>query len=234
MSKKYPYLTKNGRKDYLHRHILEDFYGRRLEKNEHVYHINGDSLDNSISNLVIIKKNACKAFTVKKKMIENRIDKFLFDKEVKLEQWGAGEWVDEPDFITFFYKYYECCICRHAIKIRTLAEGFKKDSLSMGHLCGYIQLPKNHPFLKMEMFDIPLEVHGGISYSEKGYIGFHCGHMGAGDYIPSLEKIRKANLSSRKPVNWEQYSIFKSIYRNVEFVINEIISVVEQLEKLNE
>jgi len=59
MSKnKYPHITFNGRKIRLHRHIMEEHLGRILQENEHVYHINGDSLDNRIENLVvIIKKN---------------------------------------------------------------------------------------------------------------------------------------------------------------------------------
>lgn len=54
---KYPYKTKNGKKKRLHRHIMEEFLGRELEPHEHVYHLNGDPLDNRIQNLVVIKKN---------------------------------------------------------------------------------------------------------------------------------------------------------------------------------
>lgn len=54
---KYPYKTKNGKKMRLHRHIMEEFLGRQLESDEHVYHLNGDPHDNRICNLVVIKKN---------------------------------------------------------------------------------------------------------------------------------------------------------------------------------
>ena len=58
MSKnKYPHKTINGVKKRLHRHLMEEHLGRLLEPNEHVYHLNGDSKDNRIENLVIIKKN---------------------------------------------------------------------------------------------------------------------------------------------------------------------------------
>lgn len=57
MSKnRYQAQRKNGKKDYLHRHIMEEFLGRPLEYMEHVYHINGDPKDNEIGNLVVIKK----------------------------------------------------------------------------------------------------------------------------------------------------------------------------------
>lgn len=54
----YPHKTINGVKKRLHRHIMEEHLGRMLEPNEHVYHLNGDSKDNSLDNLVVIKKNS--------------------------------------------------------------------------------------------------------------------------------------------------------------------------------
>lgn len=53
----YLYKTISGKKDRVHRHIMEEHLGRELDKNEHVYHLNGDSLDNDLDNLVVIKKN---------------------------------------------------------------------------------------------------------------------------------------------------------------------------------
>jgi hypothetical protein len=53
----YNYKTINGKKNRLHRHLMEEFIGRPLESFEHVYHVNGDSTDNRIENLIIIQKN---------------------------------------------------------------------------------------------------------------------------------------------------------------------------------
>lgn len=53
----YPHKTINGKKKREHRHIMEAYLGRELEPDEHVYHINGDSRDNRIDNLIVIKKN---------------------------------------------------------------------------------------------------------------------------------------------------------------------------------
>lgn len=53
----YPHKTINGVKKTVHRHVMEEHLGRPLEHHEHVYHLNGDSRDNRIENLVVINKN---------------------------------------------------------------------------------------------------------------------------------------------------------------------------------
>ncbi len=58
VSKVYPCKTINGMKKRLHRHVIEQYLGRTLESNEHVYHLNGDPMDNRIENLVVIQKNS--------------------------------------------------------------------------------------------------------------------------------------------------------------------------------
>jgi hypothetical protein len=40
----------------VHRHIMQQHLGRELESYEHIFHINGDSTDNDIENLIIIIK----------------------------------------------------------------------------------------------------------------------------------------------------------------------------------
>lgn len=39
-----------------HRYVIEQHLGRKLEKNEHVHHLNGDRLDNRIENLVLMDR----------------------------------------------------------------------------------------------------------------------------------------------------------------------------------
>ena len=50
------YKTINGLKHRVCRYIMADHLGRDLEVGEHVYHVNGDSKDNRLENLILIKK----------------------------------------------------------------------------------------------------------------------------------------------------------------------------------
>ena len=60
MKPNYPCKTISGKKDRVHRHIMEEHLGRELDKSEHVYHLNGNPLDNDLENLVVVKKNLSK------------------------------------------------------------------------------------------------------------------------------------------------------------------------------
>lgn len=65
---------------------------------------------------------------------------------------------------------------------------------TMGHYCGYVYLPEDHPLAGRGDEDINMlaSVHGGVTYGaweeegeEKFYVvGFDCAH--AGDYMPGL------------------------------------------------
>lgn len=60
MKKKYPYQTINGKKDRIHRHIMEEKLGRSLAKDERVYHMDGDPKNNNLENLILIQFNQSK------------------------------------------------------------------------------------------------------------------------------------------------------------------------------
>lgn len=51
---KYRSKTINGKSVDLHRYIMEQFLGRKLRSDEHVHHINGNSLDNRLENLEVL------------------------------------------------------------------------------------------------------------------------------------------------------------------------------------
>ncbi|MFZ1363073.1 MAG: hypothetical protein WAS05_09130 [Candidatus Nanopelagicales bacterium] len=68
--------------------------------------------------------------------------------------------------------------------------------LGLGHLCGYVRVPEDHPWHNKlyddECYD-DVVVHGGLTYSEaelgEWWIGFDCAHLG--DYIPAIGHTAK-------------------------------------------
>jgi hypothetical protein len=154
-------------------------------------------------------------------------------KQLKLEQWGPGEWIDEPDSLFWYYKETLCRIRRLMVW-----EGPNNEHLSMGQLNGYIQLPAHHPWVFQDPFEIDCDVHGGITFGgpdEKGdyWIGFDCAH--SGDIVPSHKDIGenvKKEMVERFPFLSETLNaspIFESHYRNIDYVKKECESLVDQM-----
>ena len=50
----YKMITRNGKKVYEHRVIMEEHLGRKLTRGEEVHHKNGNKLDNRIENLELL------------------------------------------------------------------------------------------------------------------------------------------------------------------------------------
>ena len=80
-------------------------------------------------------------------------------------------------------------------------------------LCGYVVVPKRHPWHGMDYFKIDCDVHGGLTYGEQlgeydFAVGFDCAHHG--DYIPGAP--------------WSD-----GVYRDEAFVRAELEGVVDQM-----
>lgn len=126
-------------------------------------------------------------------------------------------WLSEPNRVEFKYKGFDCLINR-VIWER-----------GAGHLCGYVAVKKEHPAYGKGYDDVAVDIHGGLSYSNKcsgeichkvedgeddnvWWLGFDCAHYS--DYIPG-----QAN-----PFQGEN-----DTYRTIEYVKWECESLVDQL-----
>lgn len=95
------------------------------------------------------------------------------------------------------------------------ANGFKCTifEMYMGHLCGYLHIPRGHALWGKHYNDIDVDVHGGLTYSqpegEDWVIGFDCAHLG--DLVP---------LSGYRS---------HGVYRDEAYVTNELVKLSEQI-----
>lgn len=126
-------------------------------------------------------------------------------------------WETEPNFLKFIDgdTGYKCYIMRHP---------------ELKHLCGYVELPKEHKLYGETNVDneflLNLDVHGGVTYAGRRefkqqnntadyVVGFDCGH--AGDLAPYLY--------NRNPLIGESY-------KDIKYVTNECQKLAKQLKKL--
>lgn len=147
------------------------------------------------------------------------IKQFLYTPEEKLQFFGEGEWVDEPDFVEFEYRGFFCQVKRYTNDDFGCA-------LYGGNLCGFVEVPKDHPYYQKNYDDIPMVAHGGLTFSgmdhERFFIGFDCAHRN--DLVPFYRKFLLSIFSSERINN-----ITKTTYKNVEFCIEQCKSIVGQL-----
>lgn len=162
------------------------------------------------------------------------IDKFIIDKS----EWGEGPWQHEPDYKEFMYKGFYCLLRRHH---------------RYGNWTGYVAIDPQSKLAKEDCRSMDLDVHGGITYEafrnpllsinipeddSLFWIGFDC-HSGRfkpdkkgnsvedyeDDYAPGEQVIfKKAGYSDDGK---------KEFYRTIEFAINELESLIDQIINLD-
>ncbi len=152
------------------------------------------------------------------------IKPITYAKEAKLEWFGPGPWVDEPDHLTFEYRGYTCAVLRTVL--RELCE---EEHYSGGSLCGYVRIPPHSKWYRSEELDF-LDCHGGITLNHaKGehWIGFDCAH--SNDIVPSIEKNKLLHPKTALEEYFKDFPIFQRTYKDLEFVIDQCRLIVDQL-----
>ena len=106
----------------------------------------------------------------------------------------ASQQADSGDDIAFEYKGYQCRILKQSWSGKENYFLMGMDSYSTSYYCGYVAVPKEHPFCQKNCLDLALSlsVHGGITFSQmitpksqilndlegEFVIGFDCKHFG--------------------------------------------------------
>lgn len=118
----------------------------------------------------------------------------------------------EPNYETFDYKGFKCVI--------------KRMMYLGGQLNGYVRLPEEHKFYGKGYDDIPIECHGGLTFTgelEDGdsdfYIGFDTAHYQ--DFMPFLQMALGKAFAPPQDDN--------DRYRDITYVRNECKRIVDQL-----
>ena len=118
------------------------------------------------------------------------------------EQQGEAE-----DYIAFEYKGYQCRILKQSWSGKENYFLMGMDSYSTSYYCGYVAVPKEHPFCQKNCLDLALSlsVHGGITFGQmitpksqilndlegEFVIGFDCKHFGDTIEKCNSEYVRK-------------------------------------------
>lgn len=112
--------------------------------------------------------------------------------------------------------------------------------LSLGHRCGYVGLPKGHKYEGEDYDNIDVSVHGGLTYAgdgekypvedERSWIGFDCAHCGD---AKDFELVKELNDEGTYNFLFglEQRFDTGGVVRTVEYVENELVELVKQLEE---
>ena len=113
--------------------------------------------------------------------------------------------------------------------------------VSMGHRCGYVGLPEGHKCENRDYDEIGVSVHGGLTYAgrynkypvddNRSWIGFDCAHSGDGRDLKLIKELADG-ITYNHMVDMERmYPIRGEVIRTTEYVENELIDLVKQLEE---
>lgn len=138
----------------------------------------------------------------------------------------AEKLLKEPAFYLFRHQGLLCCILRNTF---------------LGTLSGYVAVPKEHPFFEKDYDELPVSVHGGLTYGDTSlggiekdvfpdplyWFGFDTAHGGdIWPYEPTYEikgeQVAPFAISNSWPGN---------TYKDFNYVKEQVISLADQLAK---
>lgn len=94
----YKTVQVNKKQVRLHRHLMENHLGRKLDVNELIHHINGDIFDNSIENLEIVTRSEHKKKHPEIGQNTRFKNKYEFEKSVVEEMYKTKTLQQIADF----------------------------------------------------------------------------------------------------------------------------------------
>lgn len=97
-------------------------------------------------------------------------------------------------------------------------------------LLGYVTVPKTSHYYGLSYNNVVANVHGGLTYSNKGEFGFDCAH--AGDLCPGL--LVSVLKSSKDPSDYTALTLEHDTYRTFKWVVDETESLATCLWQMNE
>ena len=113
-------------------------------------------------------------------------------------------WETEPD-----YKMWTEASTKYKCEV-------KRNDLTLT-LCGYVTVPRNHHYYGLGYNDVMANVHGGLTFSNKGSFGFDCAH--AGDLCPGI--LLSILGTAKDPSEYAQLTLAHDTYRTFDWVVKE-------------
>lgn len=114
----------------------------------------------------------------------------------------------------------------------TTKAGFKAEVIAhdMGHRCGYVSVPTEHPWYGKDYNEVDLDVHGGVTYAgmrdDLWWFGYDCAHLGdARD--PELMSDEYKNVLPGRKLNFDGDTV-----KTLDFCVNECESMAWQLKEI--
>lgn len=100
----------------------------------------------------------------------------------------------------------------------------------MGHRCGYVSVPAEHPLHGKHYDDVDVEVHGGLTYSDERdglwWFGYDCAHWEDAKDIELMDDdYKKAYIKGQ--LNWPFLN--EGTVRTLAFCVAECESLAKQL-----